>query len=110
MPEQVDIVLPGLFDLPLGELDPVLVTKRLASLNHILRLAAPRPNRAYSIDAILRRVTGLGEDPGRSLPLAQACAGKDRGRADRLLLAQAVHLRADMQSAIVMPIEAWMSL
>ena len=105
MPEQVDIVLPGLFDLPLYELDPALVSGQLKGLNRILRLATPRRNNAYSIDAILRPVLGLGENGERGLPLAQACAPSEVERRDRVMLAQAVHLRADLQSAVVVPIE-----
>jgi hypothetical protein len=105
VPDQIDIVLPGLFDLPLYELDPALVSGQLAGLDQILRLATPRPNNAYSIDAILRPVLKLGEDGDRGLPLAQACAGPQVQRRERLLLAQAVHLRADLQSAVVVPIE-----
>lgn len=105
MPNQVDIVLPGLFDLPLYELDPALVSKRLPGLNRILRLATPKPNTAYSVDAILRRVLQLDDNGARGLPMAQACASPDSGRLDRLLLAQAVHLRADLQTAVVIPIE-----
>jgi len=105
MPGQVDIVLPGLFDLPLDELDPELVSKRLTGLNRILRLATPTPNNAYSVDAILRRVLRLGDNGDRGLPLAQACAPRGSERPDRLLLAQAVHLRADLQTAVVIPID-----
>jgi hypothetical protein len=102
---RVDILLPGLFDLPLGELDPALIADGLPSLNRLLRLAAPLPNRAFTIDAILRRVLQLDTDAASSLPLAQACAADADEPAGRLLLMQAAHLRADLQHAVLVPVQ-----
>ena len=99
----IDIVLPGLCDLPLGELDSALIADRLPGLNRLLRLATPLPNRAFTIDAILRRVLDL-DDVAASLPLAQACAADAGERAERLLLLQAAHLRADLQHAVLVPV------
>ena len=95
MPGRIDIVLPGLFDLPLDELDPALIERSLPGLNRLLRFATPLPNTAFSIDAMLQRVLELGAD-GESLPLAQACAIDASANDRRLLLLQAVHLRADL--------------
>ena len=104
MAGRLEIVLPGLFDLPLDELDPALLGNGLPGLNHLLRLATPLPNDAYSIDAILQRVFEF-DCAGSCLPLAQACAGEALERTDRLLLIQAVHLRADLQHAVLVPIQ-----
>ncbi len=104
MRDRIDIVLPGLCDLPLGELDPALIADGLPNLNRLLGLATPLPNDAYSIDAILREVLQLDGGSGSSLPLAQACAGEAGEHAARLLLLQAVHLRADLQHAVLLPI------
>lgn len=105
MRDRIDIVLPGLFDLPLGELDPALVSDGLPGLNRFLRLATEVPNEAYSIDAILHRVLQLDGSSGSSLPLAQACAEGAVEHAEHLLLLQAVHLRADLQHAVLVPIQ-----
>jgi len=105
MRDRIDIVVPGLFDLPLGEFDPALVAEGLPGLNRLLRLATAVPNDAYSLDAILRRVLRLDGHGGASLPLAQACAETGVEQAERLLLSRGVHLRADLQHAVLVPIE-----
>lgn len=102
------VILPGLFDLPLAELAAGLIAERLPNLNRVLRYATPRPNRAYSIDAILRNALEFGESPAHafsSLPLAQAFALPDIHAPERLLLGQAIHLQADLHSAVVVPIQ-----
>ena len=98
----VQLVLPGLFDLPLQELAPGFVTSELPCLNRILGRASALPNQDYSIDSILRSALAL--QPGTAgLPVARAFAGEgDDG--DRLLLVEAVHLQADLHGAIAMPI------
>lgn len=97
------IVLPGLFDLPLDELDPAFVSDELPSLNRILGLATPRENSDFSIDAIVQRALQL-ETASCGLPVAQAFADADETEPARLVLAEAVHLRADMHDAVVVPI------
>jgi len=106
MPGKIQLVLPGLFDLPLSEFKPEMLADGLPALNRILRFANPRPNPAFSIDAILRRVLAM-ETPGQSasLPLAQSCALPAQHQPRRLLLFQAVHLRPDLHSAIIVPIQ-----
>jgi hypothetical protein len=99
------IVLPGLFDLPLHELEPELLQQELPHLNRILRLATVKPNQAYTIDAILNTALGLHDSvvqPG--LPMAQAFAVAGAGEFERMLLCQAVHLQPDMHSAFIVPI------
>lgn len=104
MSGKIQLVLPGLFDLPLSELAPGLIADELPALNRILRLASPRPNPAFSVDAILRRALALDES-ALGLPLAQAFAPPTQAQLSRLLLFQAVHLRPDLHSAIVVPIQ-----
>ncbi len=103
MPGKIELVVPGLFDLPLSELAPGLLTDELPALNRILRLASARDNSAFSIDAILRRVLTL-EDNLDGLPIAQAYASPAQRKSNRQLLFQAVHLRPDLYNAIVVPI------
>jgi hypothetical protein len=99
----VQIILPGLFDLPLHELDTGFVRDELPALNRILGLATPRENQAYSIDAIIQRALAL-ESASPGLAVAQAFADAEAGEAPRLILAEAVHLRADLHDAVVVPI------
>jgi hypothetical protein len=107
MTKTVQIVLPGLFDLPLHELEPRLLQHELPHLNRMLRLATAKPNQAYTIDAILGSALA-GHDfvqaPHPGLPMAQAFAAAGAAEAERLLLCQAIHLRPDMHSAVIVPI------
>jgi hypothetical protein len=100
----VQVLLPGLFDLPLEELDSELLRERLPNLNFILGRSTPRANQDYSIDALLARAllpqTG---DGGAGLAMASAFADDDQA-GERLMLVKAIHLRADMHGAIAIPI------
>ena len=102
MPTKVQVILPGLFDLPLGELSPGLLDNDLPHLNRLLRLATPQPNRAYTIDEMLKAATGLQGPAG--LPLAQAFGRSETHEPEHLLLSQAVHLQAGLHSAVIVPI------
>jgi len=105
----VQIVMPGLFDLPLHELEPQLLQHKLPHLNRFLRLATAKRNQTYTIDAILGGVLA-GHDSVQAapagLPMAQAFAASGATEAERLLLCQAIHLRPDMHSAVIVPIHA----
>ena len=114
----VQLILPGLFDLPLDELESGFVTSKLPSLNRILGLSTARENQDYTIDAMLSSALSLRSEPSRSEPLrskngpSMACAaGLAMAQAyaidedpSRLLLIEAIHLQADMHSAIAVPI------
>ena len=106
----VQIILPGLFDLPLEELDARFIANELPALNRILGLSSARDNNAFTIDAMLSSAlnpvqeTGAAQAGGAAgLAMAQACA-EDHHEPRRLLLAEAIHLQADMHSAIAVPI------
>jgi hypothetical protein len=100
----LQIVLPGLFDLPLHELEPGFADRQLPRLNRLLGQATPRANRDYTIDAILRSALELpAADAPAALPIAQAFADDD-AQPGRLMLVEAIHLQADLHSAIAVPI------
>lgn len=104
----IRIILPGLFDLPLAELGNAFITGQLPWLNRLLRFADPVPNRAHSIDAMLKQaLLARPSTPelDSSLPLAQACNPDPACSDDHLLLFEAVHLRPDLHSAVLLPIE-----
>ena len=114
----VQLILPGLFDLPLDELESGFVTSELPALNRILGLSTARENQDYTIDAMLSTALSLRSEPLKSEPLksengpsmtcaaglamAQAYAADEDP--SRLLLIEAIHLQADMHSAIAVPI------
>ena len=103
MSASLQIILPGLFDLPLEELEAGFVRDELPALNRILGRAAARENSDFTIDAIIRNAMDIA--PGvAGLPVAQAFAADEEASPGRLILAEAVHLRADMHDALVVPI------
>ncbi len=107
MSAKVQVVLPGLFDLPLGELEPGLLENELPHLNKVLRLATPRPNQAYSIDSIIKTALDFDSPTQRllpGLPMAQAFADAEDRQPEHLLLSQAIHLQAGLHSAVIVPI------
>ena len=111
----VQIILPGLFDLPLEELDARFIVDDLPALNRILGLSSARDNKDFTVDAMLSSALNLRTLVNRSetsgaeasgaegLAMAQACAD-DHQDPRRLLLAEAIHLQADMHGAIAIPI------
>jgi hypothetical protein len=100
----VQVLLPGLFDLPLDELDPGLLREQLPNLNFILGRSTTRANEDYSIDALLASaLLPQAGDGGAGLAMASAFADDDQV-SERLMLVKAIHLRADMQGAIAIPI------
>ncbi len=107
MPGEIQIVLPGLFDLPAAQCRTELLVRGLPHLNRILRFADARANRAFSIDAMLREVLQLetfAAEMPPCLPLAQAQVPADGENPERLLVFQAVHLQPDLRNAIIHPI------
>jgi hypothetical protein len=104
MSAQIQIVLPGLFDLPLGELEPDFIVNGLPGLNRILRLATALPNQAFSIDSILK--TSLNLDTDAQLPMAQAFSLAEDSEPGRMLLASAIHLQAGLHSAVIVPVQS----
>lgn len=102
MPTEVQVILPGLFDLPPAELEPGLLDNGLPHLNRLLRLATPRPNQAHTIDEMLKAVLGFEGPAG--LPLAQAFKPSGSRDPEHLLLSRAVHLQAGLHSAVIVPI------
>jgi len=108
----VQIILPGLFDLPLEELDARFVVDDLPALNRILGLSSACDNNDFTIDALLSSALNLEPEVSESgaeasgvegLAMAQACAD-DHQDPRRLMLAEAIHLQADMHGAIAIPI------
>ena len=105
----VQIILPGLFDLPLDELETGFLSAKLPALNRILGLSTTHQNQIYSIDAMLSSALALRSAPDSSPPRAQGLAmaqafANDDDDPGRLLLVAAIHLQADMQGAIAVPI------
>jgi len=103
MAVKVELIVPGLFDLPVDELDPGFLKFELPALNQVLRFARPCQNHAFDLESML--IQALGWTGQQTLPFAQAYATQEEQTSDNCLLFRPIHLRADMHSAIVLPID-----
>ncbi len=102
MTKKIDVILPGLFHLPLAELDEYFLTNELPSLNKILRFANRKANHLQDFDTIFADSLGLSESS--ILPFASAFAKEGESSA-RILLFQTTHLKPDMRNAFVVPLD-----
>ena len=102
MTKYIDVILPGLFQLPLAELDDNFLANELPSLNQILRFARKKENHLQDFDAIFADSLGLAENS--ILPFASAFAEKGEPPS-QILLFQATHLKPDVRNAFVVPLD-----
>ncbi len=103
MPGSLQLILPGLFDLPLHELPAGFTRREMPALNRLLRLANASSGKTTKLDQLVRTALNLEGDD--ALPLAAAYAEQSSDRGERLLLVKAIHLRPDLQHALVVPID-----
>ena len=95
----VDLIIPGLFELPAHELDAAALQQATPALHQLLRFARQQAVKAGDFDDILLQRLGMKQ---AALPWAQAMQGDATGRA---LLFRPVHLKADINNAIVFPLD-----
>jgi hypothetical protein len=103
MAVDVDLIIPGLFDLPIDELDSSFLKVDLPAINQFLRFGRLYGNKAFDLESML--IEALGWSGVRTLPFAQAYAEPGTQDSNRNLLFKAIHLKADMYNAIVVPLE-----
>lgn len=103
MPAKLDLIIPGLFNLPVDVLDQAFLEKDLPAINQFLRYASPVKNLLYEMEPILSACMGWQNFP--VLPFAQAYVDREACDRHRYLLFRPIHLKADMHNAIVVPIE-----
>lgn len=101
MTAHIDVILPGLFQLPLSELDEDFLANGLPALNHILRYAQRHANSLEEFEALFADSLGL-VDQG-ILPLASAFG--ETGLPLSKMLCQPTHLKADVRNAFVIPLD-----
>lgn len=99
---KVDLIVPGLFDLPVDELDPRFLKSELPALNQVLRFARPCQNHVFDLEPML--IQAMGWTGLKTLPFAQAYTTLEEQTSENYLLFRPIHLRADMHSAIALPI------
>jgi len=103
MTVNIDLIIPGLFDIPADELDLSFIKQGLPTLNQMLRFARPSISQAYDLESMLIQI--MGWSGLKTLPFAQAFANPDALYSDKILLFRAVHLKVDMHNAFILPIE-----
>lgn len=99
----IDLIIPGLFDIPAVELDMSFVKQDLPALNQTLRFARPSASQAYDLESML--IQSMDWSGLKTLPFAQAFANPEALHSDKILLFRAIHLKADMHNAFILPIE-----
>ena len=99
----IQLILPGLFDLPVEEFNAGFFRSELPNLNRLLRQSDRLPNRHHTLDSMVSASLGWRNTP--ALPLAQAYAGSSSRQSSQAVLFQAVYLQADMQDALIHPIQ-----
>lgn len=102
MVAHIDLIIPGLFDIPVDELDAASLKLELPALNQLLRLGRPCINQVFDLESIL--IQCMGWSGLKTLPFAQAFAKAESLSSENSLLFKAIHLKADMHNAIVVPI------
>ncbi len=103
MPASIDLIVPGLFNLPLNELDAAFLHRELPALNYILRYAKRVENQIYEFEPLIAESMGLSGI--QCLPLVHAYMEKPSSEKVTDLLCQAVHLKPDMHNTFVLPLE-----
>ena len=100
---QVDLVVPGLFQLPGHELDANFLARQIPSLNRMLRFASPVSNSLVDFDSILADCLGLENSQG--IPFASAFIDQQSAEQAGNVLFRPVHLKPDMRNAFALPLE-----
>ncbi len=96
---QVDLILPGLLDLPVQELDAATLQQATPALHRLLRFASRETVAACDFDDVLLQRLGMKQ---AALPFASALQASTKGQS---LCFRPVHLKADINNAIVFPID-----
>ncbi|MEM7563224.1 MAG: hypothetical protein AAF353_09270 [Pseudomonadota bacterium] len=102
MGRKLEMIVPGLFDLPPGEVDREFVVAQLPHVNRLLGRAGSVPNECFTIDAMVLDL--FGQNLQQSLPLAESMRQEADPTGDCVLF-QPIHLHADFQNAIILPIQ-----
>ncbi|MFV2033276.1 MAG: hypothetical protein ACC663_12340, partial [Gammaproteobacteria bacterium] len=103
MRASVELIIPGLFHLPLHEFDPAFLQRDLPSLDYILRYANRVKTDVYELEPVLAECLGL--PASQKLGLVHAYVEDPPSDGASHLLCQAVHLKPDMRNAIVLPLD-----
>jgi hypothetical protein len=105
MGTQIDLVIPGLFNLPLEEFAANFLASNLPALNQILAYSNSMPNEQTDFESIIAGSLGLMDS--QTLPFAQAYVEDEAvDESHRYLLCRTIHLKADMHNALVVPLES----
>lgn len=95
----IDLVIPGLLNLPVYELDTERLIQHTPYVHKLLRFADQESNTQATIDDILIYRLGLEQ---AALPYARACKPDQTDTSSVLI--KPVHLKADINNAVVFPL------
>lgn len=95
----IDLIIPGILNLPAHELNIAELESLTPALHQLLRFSNQVPSRLVDVDEIIIQRLGLKQ---RALPYAYAIQPAKKGRQ---LLFKPVHLKADINNAIVYPVD-----
>ena len=95
----IDLIIPGLLNLPVFELHEDQLVSATPCLHRLLRYADRTPGAVHDFDTCLIRSLGLQQS---ALPYARALQPLKKQLS---LLFMPVHLKADMNNAIVYPVQ-----
>ncbi len=94
----IDLIIPGLLDLPVYELDEEPLVSATPALHKLLRYADRVSSSAHDFDSLLIQTLGLQQS---ALPYAQALQPLND---NTKLVFKPVHLKTDMNNAMVYPV------
>ena len=95
----IDLIIPGLLNLPVFELHEEQLVRATPCLHRLLRYASRTPGSVHDFDTTLIQTLGLQQS---ALPYARALQPHKQKTS---LLFMPVHLKADMNNAIVYPVQ-----
>ena len=98
--KKVDLVVPGLFNLPAHEINKQELEQSTPCLHRLLRFANQIPNAVQDFDKILLHRLGLEQG---GLPYAYAM-NKNPDKDSAQVLFKPVYLKSDINNAIVFPV------
>lgn len=98
----IELVIPGLLDIPVAEFSADFLKDELPGLNYCITQANRKPAPLLTLDETIAECLGLGQ---RSLPMVQALHDNECYSAGRSMLLEPVYLKPDISNITVYPIE-----
>ena len=98
----IELIVPGLLDIPVHEFDPAFLQEQLPGINFCLRFANRIDVPVLSLDETLSDCLELER---RMLPMAEMAFSGGAGPVGQSMLLEPVYLKPDISNVTVFPIE-----